>query len=262
MIQPVGYFKVWRELFNKPIWLNSTPEQKTILMTVLGMANFRENEWEWSGNKFSIKPGQFITSLESIVKQSGKGITIQNVRTSLARFEKLEFLTNESTKTGRLITILNWELYQAHEENLTDQLTDSQQRPNKDLTNDQQRANKELTTKEEGNKAKKVKNDKESQEDNYTDNPKLIEAIKGFKEMRKLIKKPLTDKGLKGILNKLDTLSKDDDTKIRILENSIMNSWQGVFPLKEDKPKQKGDFTKRSELDHTYADRVEKGWLK
>jgi len=133
----------------------------------MAMANFRENEWEWSGNKFCLKPGQFITSLESIVKQSGKGISTQNVRTALARFEKLEFLTNESTKTGRLITVLNWGLYQAQEEKLTDQLTDSQQRPNKDLTKSQQRPNKDLTTKEEGKKDKKVKNDKEGQEDIY-----------------------------------------------------------------------------------------------
>ena len=53
--------------------------------------------------------------------------------------------------------------------------------------------------------------------------------------MRKTIKKHVTDRGLKGILNKLDKYGKDDLEKIEILENSIMNCWQGVFELKNKK---------------------------
>lgn len=156
MIQPVGYLKLWRELGTKPIWLNSTPEQKVILITLLMKANFKEKDWEWKGEKFKVKPGQFITSIQSICEDCGKGVTPQNIRTALKRFEKYEFLTNESTKTGRLVTIVNWEVYQPSEEN---QQT-NQQTANKELTNDQQRANKELTTREEGNKGKKVKKGK------------------------------------------------------------------------------------------------------
>lgn len=134
-----GWITLYRELIKKPIWLNSTPEQKTILITLLLMANHEENEWEWKGQKFTVKPGQMITSLNSIVDKCGKGITTQNVRTALKRFEKLGFLTNESTKRNRLITIVNWRKYQSIES-----------KPNKDsnnqLTNDQQRPNNQLTT--------------------------------------------------------------------------------------------------------------------
>lgn len=134
-----GWITLYRELIKKPIWLNSTPEQKTILITLLLMANHEENEWEWKGQKFTVKPGQMITSLNSIVDKCGKGITTQNVRTALKRFEKLGFLTNESTKQNRLITIVNWRKYQSVES-----------KPNKDsnnqLTNDQQRPNNQLTT--------------------------------------------------------------------------------------------------------------------
>lgn len=134
-----GWITLYRELIKKPIWLNSTPEQKTILITLLLMANHEENEWEWKGQKFTVRPGQMITSLNSIVDKCGKGITTQNVRTALKRFEKLGFLTNESTKQNRLITIVNWRKYQSVES-----------KPNKDsnnqLTNDQQRPNNQLTT--------------------------------------------------------------------------------------------------------------------
>lgn len=34
-----GWIKLHRELLDKPIWTESTPEQKTILITLLMMAN-------------------------------------------------------------------------------------------------------------------------------------------------------------------------------------------------------------------------------
>ncbi|KAF0341471.1 DNA replication protein DnaD [Pediococcus acidilactici] len=129
-----GWIKLYRSLLEDSIWQLSTPEQKSILITIMLLASHKEKEWEWNGSKFQINPGQFITSIDSLAKKSGKGISVQNVRTSLKRFEKLGFLTNQSTKTGRLITVDNWGKYQDEEIELTKQLTDSQQRPNKDLT--------------------------------------------------------------------------------------------------------------------------------
>lgn len=69
----------------------------------------------------------------------------------------------------------------------------------------------------------------------YTENDSLKETIKDFIKMRKTIKKPITDRGLKGILNKLNQYGENDLEKIEILENSIMNCWQGVFELKNKK---------------------------
>lgn len=69
----------------------------------------------------------------------------------------------------------------------------------------------------------------------YTDNEDLKETLIDFIKMRKAIKSPVTDRALKVILNKLDQLASEDKTKIGILEQSIINSWKGVFPLKQDK---------------------------
>lgn len=158
MIQPIGYFKLWRELMTKPIWLDSTPEQKTILITLLAMANFNGKEWEWQGKSYKAERGQFVTSLDSIVKNCGIGISIQNVRTSIERFERYGFLTNQSTNKNRLITIVNWGLYQQTDNELTSNLTGAQQA-----------ANKQLTTREEGKEGKK-------------DNIKDIHELSKFKE--------------------------------------------------------------------------------
>lgn len=69
----------------------------------------------------------------------------------------------------------------------------------------------------------------------YTQNPNLIITILEFIKMRNLIKKPLTDKGLKLIINRLDRLAENDEDKIHILEQSIESCWQGIYPLKEQK---------------------------
>lgn len=134
-----GWIKLYRELLEKPIWFESTPEQKTILITLLLMANHEGRQWEWQGQQYYAGPGQFVTSLAKIAEKAGPGISMQNVRTALKRFEKFNFLTNQSTKVNRLITIVNWGFYQENP-NEPNKVTNSQ------LTKSQQRANKELTT--------------------------------------------------------------------------------------------------------------------
>ena len=80
-----GWFKVHRCLFEKAIWQQSTPEQKVILITLLGMANHKGREWEWQGKQFKAEPGEFVTSVNSIILRAGTGITRQNVRTALRK---------------------------------------------------------------------------------------------------------------------------------------------------------------------------------
>lgn len=145
-----GWIKLHRCLFNKAIWQNSTPEQKVILITLLGMANHKGKEWEWKGKQFKAEPGMLVTSLDSICTRCGKGISVQNVRSALNKFEKYEFLTQEVTKTGRLINIVNWGIYQGGFE-------EGNKDTNKEVTKNQQTGNKEVTTN---------KNDKNINNDN------------------------------------------------------------------------------------------------
>lgn len=69
---------------------------------------------------------------------------------------------------------------------------------------------------------------------NYTNLPELQTTLKDYVVMRKSIKKPLTTKALELVLKKLDNIGTNEFHKIQILEQSIMNSWQGVFELKQD----------------------------
>lgn len=63
--------------------------------------------------------------------------------------------------------------------------------------------------------------------------PELLEALEEYERMRNKIRKPMTDRARTLALSNLRKLAKDTPTQIAILEQSIVNSWQGLFPLKE-----------------------------
>ena len=67
---------------------------------------------------------------------------------------------------------------------------------------------------------------------NYTSNLALRETILDFINMRKEIKAKMTHRAIELMLNKLDKLSKEDDEKIEILNQSIVNGWKGIFEIK------------------------------
>lgn len=77
----------------------------------------------------------------------------------------------------------------------------------------------------------------------YFPDEKLNQTFLDYIAMRNKIKKPLTDHAIDLVIKKLIDLATipfsdgvvDPDMEIKILEQSIMNSWQGLFPLKSDK---------------------------
>lgn len=110
---PSGWIRLYRSLLEDPVWTTSTPEQRSVLVAILLTVNHEPRQWLWQGRKFDLQPGQMVTSLSSLAKAAG--VSVQSVRSALARFEKLNFSTYESTKTGRLITVVKWHTYQGLE---------------------------------------------------------------------------------------------------------------------------------------------------
>lgn len=68
----------------------------------------------------------------------------------------------------------------------------------------------------------------------YTQNEDLRQELKEHLKTRKLKKAALTTRGVKLSLQKLDNLASNDQEKILIVQNAIMNGWTGFFPLKKD----------------------------
>ncbi len=90
--------------------------------------------------------------------------------------------------------------------------------------------------------SKKVtsKDRKKKQTVYYPNDGVLNQAFMEYVEMRELIKKPMTDRAVTLAMKKLEELatsppsgSMDNDLAVKILEQSTMNCWQGLFPLKE-----------------------------
>ena len=112
-------------------------------------------------------------------------------------------------------------------------------------------------------KVKENDKDNENDNDNDNDNERIVdessksvyfpndaeldEAFCNYVIMRKFIKKPLTQYATELAIKRLGELAKnsytgefDPDVAIQILNQSIMNSWQGLFPLKQEAKKQTG----------------------
>lgn len=76
----------------------------------------------------------------------------------------------------------------------------------------------------------------------FPNDESLNQAFMGYLEMRKQIKKPMTDRAIELAIRKLKELSTlpfsdsiDNDLAIKILNQSVVNCWKGLFPLREQK---------------------------
>lgn len=79
----------------------------------------------------------------------------------------------------------------------------------------------------------------------FTQNVELRETISDFIKMRKEIKANMTSNAVKLLLNKLSKMARTDEMKIKILEQSIMNSWKGIFEIKDNNYRSKeGNYGK------------------
>lgn len=67
----------------------------------------------------------------------------------------------------------------------------------------------------------------------YFDNKQLNSLFLEYLELRTKIKCKNTDRAINLLLNELNKY--DDDIKIQMINNSIMNSWKSVYPIKNAK---------------------------
>mgnify|MGYP000886268852 CR=1 FL=1 len=76
----------------------------------------------------------------------------------------------------------------------------------------------------------------------YDPDEELNQAILDFIDFRKKIRASMTDRAITLMINKLNKMANDNDEKIAILEQSIMNGWKSVYPIKNDKKYGKQSF--------------------
>ena len=140
-----GWIKIYRCLTLSVVWQNLSPTYFKVFMALLLLAAYNPSEIFWEGKRFTLKPGQLITSLDALSHYCGN-VSIQNIRTALKQLEAIGTITQTTSSSGRLITIANWDTYQTEAQATTSDI-------NKLPTSLQQKTNKQPTTyKKEKNK--------------------------------------------------------------------------------------------------------------
>jgi len=216
-----GWVKLYRALLENPVFYD--PHLLQIFIYCLLKANHKTEKIIYRGEVLEIPEGSFIT---------GRHTASQELRLKgkmwdrkLEVLEKLEILTIRKTSRFSIITITKWQDYQGINTNNDQQMTSTMtsimtiKRP----ANDQQ-----MTTN------KNDKNDKKYNPPLYNIPPFIKVGVwNEYIEMRKKIRKPMTEKAKELALKKLERFYREGQDPNAILEQSILNSWQGLFPVKQ-----------------------------
>lgn len=74
-------------------------------------------------------------------------------------------------------------------------------------------------------------------ENKYFESIKVNSIFNEFLELRKKLKAINSERAINTLINKLSNY--DEETQFKMIENSIVNSWKGIYELKETKTKGK-----------------------
>lgn len=140
--QKNGFIKIYRSMLDWEWWDDINTFR--LFVTILMMANWKDKKWH--GKK--IKRGSFWTSLDTLSKRSG--LSKMQVRTSLNKLESTHEITRKITRSGQLITVENYALYQDYDSNVTHDITH-------ELTNEQHSDNTAITLTKESKESKEYK---------------------------------------------------------------------------------------------------------
>lgn len=242
-----NWIKLYRKMIDDPAFVNSTGPQVKVLLTVMFLAAWTPKKWDVLGHEFTIQPGEIFISTRDLADRAGDGVSHKVVRGALERFEKLGFWTLKRARTGTLIHIVNWRKYQLYE--CVEGTGEGTARAQAGHSEGTSRAHEGHSNKKESKNSKNVRREEYNTplppkggkggvvplfEKFSGDNQELLSALNEWQEMRKRMKKPLTEKAAELNLKDLQKLSGGDERQMAaIVLQSIKHGWQGFYVLKE-----------------------------
>jgi hypothetical protein len=241
-----GWIKLHRALADHPRFRDGAWLQ--VWIKCLLSATHQTYKTVFNGKIFELKPGQFITSRKSLAQDTR--LNESRVERILKTLEIEQQIEQVGGATSRLITVTKWADYQESEQG-------SEQRANTKRTASEQRSNTNKNGKNDKNGKKEEKTsivqvdadllpsagpdpvNLQATKDTLRaavacallENPNFAIAWDAFLQMRKSIKFPAGPLAQERILHKLEAYPVE--TAIAMVDESTMNSWRGVFPLKE-----------------------------
>lgn len=208
-----GWIKLHRKIKNS--WIYQDPEYLKAWITILLEINHEPGKVLIKGTLFEYKAGESLNSLETWGQLFGRW-SKGRVRRFFQMLINDQMIDTVSETITTRLSVCNWETYQK-QRNTDETQTDPQT---------------ERTRNADGPQTRSIKNEKNIK--NIVPDH-LKEIWPEFLKMRKLIKKQATERAQKNIIKKLDNFSKDPSIQIKIVEQSINNSWQDVYELKNSR---------------------------
>ena len=258
----LGYVALYRSLMDWE-WYQDGNTTRVFIHCLL-KANHQPKKWR----AITVETGTFISSRGAIAAELG--LSDKEVRTALRHLSETGEVTSKSTNKYTIYKVENWDLYQGkgQQEAGKGPAKGRQRATNNNDNNDNNENNKrDNNDNNDNNETIPHKSPRKPQDispaaelgrvvSEYTPNPDLRSKLIKFMESRKRRNRPVDPEAMNMLLENLSGLAKDDAGKIAIVDQTLMNGWNGFFPLsgnRDPEPKSVpdwyGDTGENNEMD-------------
>lgn len=234
-------------------WFDDDTMVKLFIYLLL-KANFDAKMW----HGIVIERGQLVTSTKHLAQELHK--SEQQIKTRLMKLRNTGEITTKATNKFTIVTICNYAKYQSitNEEQPTKELPNNQQtnqQPNYQITTTKQINNKQINNKNIFKSKKSQFNPEELLKDEPEETKMLLFRWIDYKK-KQFGKSYKSDDSFKTFIKKLYQLSGGDfETAKAIIEQSIANTYQGIFELKKQNYG-RNDFNNPTSPDYVSTERI------
>ena len=204
-----GWIKLHRKIKKNNLWLKKPSTWTKIFIYILTEVNHETGE------------GFFNFTQDR--KNIGCDITPDIIKKCIATLRQMKILSTTRSTRGMVVKVLNYASYQTvpSKTSTSPSTTEAREKHDRSTT-----INKKVRSKEDKNIYIGF---------SFLEDNKFNSTYKDFLEMRKKMRKPLTNRAEQIILNKLH--AQDIKTATQMLEDSIEHNWLSVyFPKEGPKP--------------------------
>jgi len=218
-----GWIKLYRK-FTEWEW-STKPETSHLFIHILLSANHKDGKWRG----ITVPAGSYLTGRKALALKTG--LTERQIRTALSHLKSTNEVTIQSTNEYSIISITNWNLYQA---------------------SDQPNANERPAIDQQPTTNKNDNNDKNVKKEYIPPEGVSISVWNDFVKLRKAKKAPVTETVIKGIQREADIIGWTLEDCLKECCTRGWQSFKAEWVLKNEPQKNKL-VTQAKEL-------LENGW--
>ena len=201
-------------------------DHNTKILFIHCLLRANHSDAKWKGQ--NVNRGQFISSLESLSRETG--LTISQVRTSIKKLKSTNEIAEKSQARNRVVTVLGYDAYQDNSKQVSRLVTARSQGSDSEIATDNNENNDNNETKEiNGDKSPSPKGPKF--DPTITDDKRInLVAWSEWCEDRKQRRKPISKATQIKQFKLLHVY--DYQTQQEIIDASINAGWTGLFAPK------------------------------